>query len=171
MSTSVGISVGTYLAAATLGERFNTTAHRLSEQSNVALIVEKAADFLASIAEDVSEGWNVRVREPQPYIMYPAHTLFSREQVQSLAEKPSTGDGLGDVFLPNLSDEASGNLIQIRKAFNLVSDAAAARLAVGVYSAVQNKLLNQYADAFLSKKEDGDLKTKQLFVSRLSPKA
>lgn len=169
MTTSVGISGGTYYAAATLGNRFNVAAGA-SEEANVAAVIEKSVEFMAGIADDVRDGWNLRVREPQPYVLYPARTLLTGQNATSQATMPGIGDGLGDVVMA-VSDSTSGELLHIRKAFNLTSDVYAARLAVAVYSTIQDKLANKYADVFLSKQEESATATKDLSAYRLAPKA
>lgn len=139
MSQTIDIPAGSYFEAATLASRFNPKAVReeASEKLGVTMMLDKALDFMSDIAGKIATGWSMMCRAPKPYSGYGIETFFEKSNVYKIAEKPMPGDGAGVVQLQVAAD-TENKLDHIRQAFKLASNEHAARLAIDVFSRMQN---------------------------------
>jgi hypothetical protein len=153
MTHAVDIYGGSYFQAAALCTQFNVrAANKKSEGAQVAAVLDAAADFLTSVMPQLTRGYELQKREPQPYIGYRVSTIVSSKIAGQLAAQALPGDSLGKVKV-NAGLSTERKLQQISRAFGLASTADAARLAVSVYSTLQN-VSERYGQIYLEKGQD-----------------
>lgn len=139
MSQVIEIPAGSYFEAAVLASRFNPRAVReeASEKLGVTIMLDKAVEFMAGIAGKISTGWAMLCRAPKPYAGFMIESVFDKSNVYKVAETPLPGDGAGPVAL-HVALDTENKLDSIRQIFKLASNQDAARLAIDVFSRMQN---------------------------------
>lgn len=152
MTQTIDIYGGSYFQAASLKAVFNTRVRKPTEPAEVAAILHDAVELLGSISMPLSIGFKLIKREPMPYVGYRPQTLLSLQDAPTIATAAQPGDGLGMVGVA-ASDTTCLQLQSICRTFKLASTAEAARLAIGVYAAVQN-VSPQYGQVYLERGTD-----------------
>lgn len=139
MSHVIEIPAGSYFEAAVLAGRFNPKAVReeASEKLGATMMLDKAVEFMSDVAGKISSGWSMLSRSPKSYAGYTVESFFDKSNVYKVAETPLPGDGAGTVEL-RIAIDTENKLDSIRQIFKLASNQDAARLAIDVFSRMQN---------------------------------
>lgn len=144
MTASIQVSLATVVEAGTLAKKYNLAAQKQGKARNAA-VLEQAVGFIDSVSDRLSKGWEIvwgcAWVDEEPFLDKKSarnlgvHKRFKdplEQRLYDAAEKATTA--------LSVDDATAAKVQKIKKAFNLKSDAEAARMAMSAYSRMKDHL-------------------------------
>ncbi len=152
MTKMIDIPGGSYFQAASLKAQFNVRHPKETEPQEVSAILKDAVELVTSTVSHVMLGYELKKCESYAYIGPRETTLLSQPTAAVIATAPQPGDSAGMVKVA-VTEGTEKQLNNISRAFNLGSITEAARLAMTVYTRLQ-QVSGQYGKVYLERGAD-----------------
>lgn len=161
MTARIDVTLGTFVEATQLSDKFNLVADTVKGRDKIRAIVEQAVDFITDSLPKLTDGWAFSSANPYDWDEPWLDIIRAKE----IAEKPFPADlaELDDVqHLSSLKvdQKTKAKVANIKSAFGLSCEADAVRLSVAAYKKLKDLLWRENTVYFIKDQKRSDFDSK-----------